>query len=400
MEQCVLVLGKNYSTPLGIIRALGQAGFRVELLIVGEESSRSILEASRYLSRVYSVQERNENQIISVLLNEVDTGAFDYQLFPTDDFTASLIDRHRQQLQDRYRMPYIIGDTVTRWMDKSVQSALAREIGFPTAREWVIRLDTEELSLPEDLVYPCFVKPLISADGGKVGITECASPEQLRQRCALLRRRNRALLVQQKLNILTEYTIDGIADDQRVEIPAVIRKTRIARHNRGVTLTGVLVSNEETAESIRLIKAYLQRIRYVGIFDFELLQTADGIYFGELNLRCGGPCYAYVLGGANLPALTARLLYGEGLQPVESITLGTEFINPKVAWEDYSHGFFSKQELTGLFRQIPASLLSDPADPKPEECFNAVMPARYEKLRGQNRFSRVRRALASLLGRK
>ena len=385
MERIVLVLGKNYSTPLGVIRSLGKAGYTVEMLYISRKVSEAdILKSSRYLHRLVTVDEEKDEKAIDALTHAFDTEKYQYILFPTDDYSASLIDRFQAVLESRYLMPHVIGDSVTRLMDKSVQSRLARETGFRTAKEWTVSLSDTPVRIPEDIEFPCFIKPLISAKGGKLGISRCSDRKELKSHLAEMQRTDpdRYVIIQEYLNIIREYTIGGVCSDQQIYIPATIRKLQIAQYNRGITLSGELADNETIADCFDLVVSYLKKVRYVGMFDFEVLETDKGFYFGELNLRCGGPSYSYFLAGANLPATAVEVICGGKLDDGKAeIRLGRPFINNKVAWEDYSNLFMSEKQLQQIISEIPDSLLSDTDDPEPERTFSEMMPNRYRKHR-------------------
>ena len=383
MEKRILVLGKNYSTPLGVIRSLGKAGYTVDMLYISKKVNEAeIVKASRFLSRLVIVDEEKDEKVLAALMKEFSAEENDYLLFPTDDYSASFIDRYAEQLKG-YRMQRVLEDSVTRLMDKSVQNALARELGFLTPKEWILSLEDAAAEIPAEVPFPCFLKPMISAKGGKLGIRKCETREELEEGLRYMREKepHRSVLIQEFLNIKREYTIGGICNDQKVYIPAVICKTRIAQYNRGVTLSGILISNKKLS-CMREVEEYLRRVRFVGMFDLEILETEEGFYFGELNLRCGGPSYAYYLGGINLPEMTAELIYNGVFRPEgRKVVLGEQFLNNKVVWEDYANRFISKGKRKALYEQIPLTLLYDEEDPEPEEVFDRIMPAVYCKKR-------------------
>ena len=383
MAQRVLVLGKNYSTPLGVVRSLAKTGYTVDVLyIYGDKNAVPILKASRYISRLVVVNEKNDRKVLETLQRDFNGEENDYLLFPTDDYSASFIDRYKDKLQ-AYHMPYVKEDSVTRLMDKTVQNALAKEVGFQTPKEWIVPLDEKPLSIPEDIPYPCFIKPKVSAKGGKLGIRKCETRQELEEGLAYMQEKEPqgCVLIQEFLKIKREYTIDGVCNDQEVYIPAVIYKTGIAQYNKGVTLSGTMIRNNKL-ECIPMIEDYLRKVRYVGMFDIEILETDEGYYFGELNFRCGGPGYAYFLGGVNLPKMTADLFFeGEFRTGSETVVPGTKFLNNKVVWEDYANLFISKKKLKKLYLQFPKTLLSDEEDPEPEKVFDRIMPGVFRKKR-------------------
>ncbi|MCF0111864.1 MAG: hypothetical protein HUJ58_08175, partial [Erysipelotrichaceae bacterium] len=155
----VVVLGKNHSTPLGVIRSLGVNGYTLDVFYVAKTENEShVLKGSKYVSKVMEIVGRYDEDIVNMLMKEYESATETLVLFPTDDYTSSLIDRNRDVLSTRFLMPYIVGNkqgAITHFMDKSVQSALAHQFDLPTAPEWLISLDGE-IVIPEELPYPCF----------------------------------------------------------------------------------------------------------------------------------------------------------------------------------------------------------------------------------------------------
>ena len=152
MDCKVIVLGKNYSTPIGVIRSLANAGYPVDLLYVATSKGDSeIVAASKYLDRTIEVIGRHDQEIVDALLSNYADSDSRCVLFPTDDYTTLLIDRFHDRLSKRFLFPYVIDGSVAQKMDKSFQSKLAATCGLKTAREWVISLDTDDISLPKDI---------------------------------------------------------------------------------------------------------------------------------------------------------------------------------------------------------------------------------------------------------
>jgi hypothetical protein len=198
------------------------------------------------------------------------------------------------------------------------------------------------------------------------------------------------VLVQEFLSIRQEYTFGGICNDQTVILPGIIKKTRVAQHFRGITMSGIMVENDELGDEMAKILRFLKSIRLVGMFDMEVMLTDRGLYFGELNLRCGGPSYAYFMSGINLPALAVKAVCGESLDGSGSaMTFNKRFVNNKVAYEDYAYLFIGASELKQMFTESDFTLMTDKNDPVPEERFFKQLKPEYQKLRIKNQIKRL-----------
>ena len=411
----VVVLSRNYSTGISVIRSLGAAGYTVDLVASAFREGRSQVAAcSRYVRKsVEVVSKKVKDGDDAELLNELlkYKGMCDEKpvLFPTDDYTASIMDLNREKLKSIFIMPEIVGGgegTMTEHMGKIKQSELARKAGLPVPKEWSISLRGDRVVIPEDMVYPCFCKPMESITGYKREMAKCEDETELLSHLNRLRRifADRSVLVQEFLEIDNEIDIGGVCLDQEIIIPAIIKKTNVAQYEKGVTLAGKVYPLEELGQLQETVTAMLREFHYFGMFDMELNIVGDKIYFNEVNLRSGGPNFSYFMSGVNLPALFVKEALGEGHTPEDEKVeaYGKSFIYEKVAWDDYINGFMTKKELDECIAAADIKLLCNDDDPAPGEFFIKDMTkrARRRKIKEKLRvFKPYLRALkAWLLG--
>lgn len=380
-DRLVVVLSRNYSTGLAVIRSLGSVGYKVDLVASAIKEGRSMMAGcSKYVSD-YSeavskkVKAGEDEELLEALLAY--KGRYDYKpvLFPTDDYTASIMDLNRKALKKIFIMPTIIGGKegcLTEHMNKTVQGELAKRVGLPTPKEWIVSLK-DGVTIPDDMVYPCFCKPIESITGYKHEMARCEDREELRNHLNRLRRifDNRSILVQEFLEIDNEIDFSGVCLDQKIILPAIVQKTNVAQYEKGVTLAGKIAPAEELGELYDKVIAMLKEFHYFGMFDMELNVVGDKVYFNEVNLRSGGPNYSYFMSGVNLPALFVNEAYGKGHEEAdESVTeYGKSFVYEKVAWDDYIYGFFTKKELKECIAAADAGLLCVEDDPEPGKFF-------------------------------
>lgn len=395
----VIVLSRNYSTGLGIIRSLGAAGYTVDMVASTKKKGSSIIAScSKYVRNSVEVispkiQGDSGYGLIQALMkyNNEDNGRI--ILFPADDFTASVVDAYRDILKENFVIPFIgEGDkSVVSMMDKTVQGELARNAGILTPREWIIPL-TKDIVIPEDVVFPCFVKPLQSITGHKTEMTVCCGEDELKDHLIHMQEfySDRSVLVQEYLQIDREYDLSGVCIDQEIIIPAVIEKTRIAKHEFGVTMSGKMVPADVLGDTKDKIINLMKQFRYTGMFDLELSLCGGRLYFNEVNLRSGGPNFSYYLNGVNLPDIYVRAVTGSLRNPENEKVkeFGRTFVYEKVAWEDYINGYMSRQELKDCIDGADFTLLACKDDPAPGRCF-------YRRIR----LSALKHMTARLLGK-
>lgn len=396
-EIVVLVLSRNYSTGLGVIRALGKAGYTVDLIAsVKQRGSSVIASSSKYVRNCVEVlspviQEDDGSGIIDAVMAYADCGQ-QVALFPTDDFTASVVAGNFGKLSEYFVMPHTLGDvTALEAMDKGYQSALAKECGLLTPGQWVVSL-RGDIVIPEDIIFPCFVKPAQSAAGKKAEMRRCDSADELALHLQDMQAffRHRDVVIQEYLEIDREYDFSGVCLDDKVIIPAVLEKQNISLNERGVTMVGRMLPTDILGTELENIVSLLRELRFVGMFDFEVNRCGDKLYFGEINLRSGGPNYSYCLAGANLPAIVVQELTRGGHNPRwETVDrVGKTFVYEKVAWEDYIHSYISRSRMRQCINDSDYTLLADSSDPQPGRIF-----------RRRIRLSAIKRRIYRLIGR-
>ncbi len=427
----VVVLSRNYSTGLSVIRSLGAAGYTVDLVASAYKAGGSKIAAkSKYVRRAVEVvskkvkgaEEEEGNPMLDALLNFANPDGQKAVLFPTDDYTTSVMDQNRSVLEEYYIMPTIVGGgdgCLTHRMDKTVQAEMARKAGLLTPQEWIISLRDDEIAIPEDMVYPCFCKPLESVTGYKKEMAACQTPEELQEHLTKLQGvfSDRSILVQEFLKIDDEIDFSGVCLDQEIIIPAIIKKLNVAKYEKGVTLAGKVVPCDAIAHIRENIENMLRQFHYVGMFDMELNIVGDKIYFNEVNLRSGGPNYAYFMSGVNLPALFVKEALGERhtKEEEQATAIGKTFVYEKVAWEDHIHGYMSKNALEARLETADITLLCNNDDPVPGQFFRSAMKAtalnqkrrkmkqrlkqkvRRFKRRVRRRLSKIKRGIRKLL---
>lgn len=378
----VIVLSRNYSTGLGVIRSLGNAGYTVDLIACTKKrGSSAIASCSKYVRNSMEVViPEIQNDSGAGLMKEIMRYTKKYEgkmvLFPVDDFTASVVDNHRQLLKDFFYMPEISGGmtgAINHFMNKTVQGEMARKAGLLIPDEWKISLKDEVL-LPVDISYPCFVKPIQSVSGHKTEMKVCNHADALKKHLLEMQKNNREreVLIQQFLKIDKEYDLSGVCIDQNIVIPGIIEKGRIAKYETGVTMSGQMFSTDILKDVKEKVIKLLQSIHYMGMFDMELFQCGNKVYFNEINFRSGGPNYFYYQNGVNLPDIFVKEILGQGhTKEEEKITeFGKTFVYEKVAWEDYIHSYMTGKELRKCIKEADFTLLGDKEDPEPGKVFH------------------------------
>ena len=274
MTQRVVVFSRNYATGLSVIRSLGAAGYTVDLVASAPQKGASdIAASSKYVRKAVEIIHRKvkeghgeaAKELVEELLKHKGSNGKKRVIFPTDDYTASVLDYHRSQLEPYFLLPSIVGGgdgSMVHLMDKTVQAQMARKAGLCVPQEWIFDLN-QEIVIPADMVFPCFCKPIESVTGYKTEMAACENEEEFLRHMNKLRRRyaDRSILVQEFLHIDHEIDLSGVCLDQEIIIPAIIQKTHVAQYEKGVTLAGKVVPFERLGDVREKIINLLKQFR-------------------------------------------------------------------------------------------------------------------------------------------
>ena len=170
--------------------------------------------------------------------------------------------------------------------------------------------------LPNDLIYPCLIKPLVSCEGAKSDIRVCYNKTELIDNLNTLKYTKQVLL-QQYIERDYEISILGCGlSSGKILIPAVENKLTLYPKYVGLEcLTNVQKLEDKTL--IDNIKGLISRIGYVGLFSVEMMHSKqdDKFYFTEINLRNDGAEALITKFGANLPLNHVEDLLGLNITP-------------------------------------------------------------------------------------
>lgn len=96
-------------------------------------------------------------------------------LIPCSDFSAYVIDKSNMLSAQNFILPGFKDrrGQVAFMMDKYQQKVWADSNNIPMAKTWSIGSEEGRFTIPTDVIYPCIVKPEVSALGKKSDIVIC-----------------------------------------------------------------------------------------------------------------------------------------------------------------------------------------------------------------------------------
>ena len=382
MKQKVVVIGHGYTSRLGVIRALGRVGYEVVVIVMttykkdGSLNTEKPIDCySKYVSKVYYCPSDRET-LIKLLLEKCIDQDQKVVLFTDSDFSEAAVDLNQERLKAHFLFPHINHEqgAVVAWMDKFKQKTVAREVGLNVADGWVIDVRGGTYTIPSEVRYPCFPKPLATLKGGKRGLRRCNNEQELREVIAVLSKTNPtiSILVEEFKKIDVEQALLGFTDGKNVIIPGII-KTKLLAHGGhfGVAVQGEIQPVTGYEESVEKFKAFVLKTGFVGIFDIDFYQSEGKYYFCEMNFRYGGSGYAYTAMGVNLPAMMVKTLLGESASEIQkSIGQKAVFVNERMCRDDWAEGYISSIKYYRLLRSANIFFVRDMNDPAPEKEYN------------------------------
>lgn len=377
----VVVLSRSYTPALGVIYGLGKAGFSIELVYIASQKGDSVIAScSKYVKKTIEHIGKDTESIVELLVKEYKSRTEQLVLFPTDDFTTSVIDSNSDKLSSIFKMPHVRGNCeglIVNLMSKDVQLSLAKKKKLRTPQTLNVYLPKDgEIIIPNEIRYPCFLKPAKSIEGRKREMKRCDTQAELFSALKKMRdtRSERIVLIQDYLNDIDEYLIPGVAFDSEVYIPSLLRRIYVGQFHRGVTIVGEVCNIDMLGEMADYLRAFVRELHFTGLFSFDLVKSGDDFYFSEINLRCPGTIYALPGIGINLPVMAVEAIMGKHLRiPLNDIRFGERFLYERVAWDEYFNGYRSERDLKSYYKIANFNLIENSFDPKPGMEFKKAM---------------------------
>lgn len=285
-----VVIGGDYQ-GLGIVRSLGRRG--VPVCVIDDE--RSIAKYSRYATHwVRSAELRGERATVdAVIATGRRLGLQGWVLYPTRDETVSAICRHRDELQESFRVPTPDWSSARWALDKRNTYRLAGELGIPAPRTWYPPSADELAAIdgePPFAVKPAIKERFVYATGCKAWRAET--------RDELVRRYEEAAALVDPGQVMVQELIPGDGRTQFAycaffkegEAIGSMVVGRRRQHPPEFGRASTFVETVEVPELEELSKRFLRAIDYYGLVELEFKRDErDGrLKLLDVNARTWG----------------------------------------------------------------------------------------------------------------
>lgn len=317
----VIVFGNDHTNSVGVIQSLGKAGYRSIGLVYGFKND--FVKSSKYVERVISAKDAQAciDKLVEANFNTQER----MPIIATCDMAALTLERNKERLKDRFLFEHAINYTPDYLAKKENQVRMAIDAGFNVPKSWNLN-DTKQI--PDDVTYPCLIKPLVSCEGAKSDIRVCCSREELEKNLNSLDYTKKVLL-QQYIKRDYEISILGCGLSSGIcLIPAIENKLTLYPKHVGLECLANMQSLEDGPIK-KSIENLVSAAGYVGLFSVEMMHCKDDdkFYFTEINLRNDGAEAFVTKYGANLPLNHVEDLLGLPL------TKQTEYHPGYYIWE-------------------------------------------------------------------
>ena len=375
------MIGRNYVSNLCMARSLSLAGYKVEILRIFQKKptwknklgSVKSESKSKYVKKHYICVTNGDNERVVERLREIGRADSKALLLPNDDFCASIVDYHLDELSQWYLMPNVCMEQgkINELMNKQTQKRLARNAGIPTVKFHLIEVQAINDRLHR-ISYPCFIKPNISNRQPKRMLRKCKDEKELMDAFNKLSATpDLEVLVEEGIYVRREYSMLGISTKEGAYSPGIFVVEKGGHKERkGTTVLGRVLSCENLQPLVDQIDAFVSTLNMEGLFDVDLIEAEDGtIYFSELNMRFGGAGYAITASGVNLPGMFADYMF-TGKLPDRNVevTAGKQFVNEKIMQDEYIKGYLSYKDVKRHMKEADIYFVKDKNDKYPYRC--------------------------------
>ncbi len=323
----VIILGNDHTNSLGLVQTLGKTGYQVYAFMWGTKTG--MVSCSKYASKVIGVHTIQD--CIDLMLQEFATENNLIPIIACCDSAALALENNKEKLAGKFVFEHSTVFSLEYLFTKENQVRLATESGFIVPKTWNL---SDSKQIPDDVVFPCLIKPLVSCEGAKIDIHVCRNMDELKHNLNNLKHTTKVLL-QQYIERDYEISILGCAlKNGNCIIPAVENKLTLYPKYVGLECLADMQPLEDE-QIISSIQNLIKSIGYVGVFSVEMMHCKlDGkFYFTEINLRNDGANTFVYKYGVNLPLNHIEDLFDK------SLTTFSDFHSGYYIWD--MHHFLS-----------------------------------------------------------
>lgn len=298
----VVVVGGGHYNTLWLVRSLGLAGYRPDVVVLQKEK-RSFVCHSNYLQSFAVVQSEEDLIIELKKRKKVEKQV----LLSSSDVVTRVLDMNYNVLCEYYVLPNCKNRAgeILFWMDKYNMLELAEKIGIKIPQTYSMHINNEGRDFLGNIIYPCLIKPRTSVLGHKEDFRICYDKSEVLRAFDTLKNSCEDVLIQQYLSRDYEFVVNGVRCGDVNIIPGVVRKVKVGKKLNNMGMTTIAYTDPEIDKyiDVSLIKTMMDQTAYNGIYSIEFIVSNGVPYLLEVNFRSDATVYISTRGGVNLPFL-------------------------------------------------------------------------------------------------
>ncbi len=367
-----VIIGVSDVIRLCTARAVGAAGYSVDIIRVGKNNKKHLKASDFYCKYVENYFFFDENGGITLpdFLMEKYKGFISKPvLFTLGDRITHVVDAARDRLGNSFLFAHLRdGGSLSELMDKHFMKLQAEAAGLSVVKGWPVVFENDEFSIPDGIEYPCFVKGLYSYWNSKPIQRRCNTREDLAELTQLCKTvYPHSLYAEEYVDSKKETGILGVCNGVECVVPAKTELVLMGEgSNHGVSILGRVKPIGEKDEIKKNVEKLLKSLGYVGIFNIDFIEKGEKVYFVELNLRYATYGYCIFKAGVNIPALFIDVLKGqESFKPQHLIESDSVYLNEEVASANIIERKLSGKKYRDLKKQADIRFVQSEEDPRP-----------------------------------
>ena len=317
----VFITDGHWRKTLAAVRALGKERLRVD---VGESTAISVAGFSKYCHRriVYPSALTTPELFVSYLYDRLSQHAV-RMLLPMEDETVHLLSCHRTRFSRLTYLPIPSTDQLEAARDKAHVITVAKQLGIPVPKTWLINDLSEIDRIKDTLPFPVVIKPKISS--GAVGVVYPKDKDEFKKQYLSIHRRFPFPMIQETIPREGAGYGASFLMDEATRVKAVFVHKRLREYpvSGGASTLRVSVRNDEIYEmALSLLKA----LNWYGVAMVEFkVDPRDGRpKLMEINPRFWGSLALAIHAGVNFPYLLYRMALKDNFKPVTTYRLGVK----------------------------------------------------------------------------
>lgn len=300
----IIIWGANLQYTYGLMRAFGECGIKVTVLLDPCDKKFCYLRFSKYIEKIHYLNTVDDG--LKILYNEYWNEKEKPIILCSSDVSICMLDANYNTLKDHF---YIFNSNneqgrISYLMDKTVTFPIAEKCGFNVIKTWEVSDPNE---VPDDITFPCITKGRNSSTSTKKAIHVCYNRKELLNSL----KSGIDYLVQEYIEKDYELCLVGFSYNhgENVINYGVVKKIRdgLQRQSTYIRIDDIKKYPLNLKESV---KSFLAEIKYDGLFGIDLIQKNGKYYFLEINLRNDGTTFLSTSAGANYPMCWAKYCIG------------------------------------------------------------------------------------------